>query len=177
MCPPDFSEPARRQDHEWLAEELRRQGLADRPPFSAALHQRIWEAVIRQPRDAAACERRTHRVRLVPVLAGAVVTAAACAAGVALVLWQRSAPVVPAEPPAVAQPQPPPPPLPELLELPRVAAMAPQAARLPVLVDLAASPRWAWLDHDARLTVETLAGQLPRDLATAWSNRQAEKTP
>ncbi len=170
MFPLDSPRAKRRNRQEWLAEELRRQGLADRPPFSQALHERIWETLVREPRaeQPRAAALRPLRERLAWVAAAAA--ASACAVAVALLLMHwAAAPGVPTPPP-VAETQPASPPLPEPLELPRVARVAPDVEDLPALVDLAAGPRWAWLDHDARLTVQTLAGQLPQDLANAWSN-------
>lgn len=132
---------------------------------------------MRQAQEERPRPPRRRRVGFGPAAMAAAAVAAACAAG--LLLWLGRPARRPALPsrPAVAQPQPLPSPLPEPVELPRVASMAPDVTKLPALVDLAASPRWAWLDHDARLTVETLAGQLPRDLATAWSSPGPEKTP
>lgn len=177
MFPPDFLWRKRRDQEQWLAEELRRQGLAQRPTFSPALHERICAELLRQPRRKPPHLRPLWALRMGPAWMVAGAAAAACALGLALLIWQwGAAPGVPA-PPSVAQPQPTPPPSPQPLELPRVARVAPDVDNLPALVHLAASPRWAWLDHDARLTVETLAGHLPRDLAAAWANPGTQKTP
>ncbi len=177
MSPPEFDERQRGDRKRWLADEFRRQGQAELPPFSAALHGRIWEAIVREPCGRGESDLRERRSRLAQKWLGAAAAVAACAAGLAVALWHRAGGPVAPGPVPVAQPHPVPPPLPEPLELPRLAIIAPDVGKLPAWVDLAASPRWAWLDHDARLTVETLAGQLPRDLATVWSQHGAEKTP
>lgn len=177
MLPPDFARRKRRDQEQWLAEELRRQGLAERPPFSPALYERIRCELVCQPRGDTAGMRGLWLVRAGPTWIAAAAVIAACAVGLALVLWQRgAAPGVPVPAPLAHQ-QPTLPPPPQPLELPRVARVAPDVNDLPALVQLAAGPRWAWLDHDARLTFETLAGQLPRDLAAAWSGPGPEKTP
>lgn len=177
MFPLDFARGKRRRQDRWLAHELRQQGLAERPTFSPELHRRIWDSVVRQcPAEPPRAQALWPRGGALRWMVAAVVISA-CALGLALFLKQRGQRPGAGVSQPLAQPESSASPLPEPLELPRVARVAPEVEDLPALVDLAAVPRWAWLDHDARLTVETLAGQLPRDLAAAWSNAGPEKTP
>jgi hypothetical protein len=64
---------------------------------------------------------------------------------------------------------------PELAGATRLASGMPG---LPSLVDSAKNvPKWAYLDHDARLAVETMASRFPFDLASALWPPDAAKTP
>ncbi len=59
-----------------------------------------------------------------------------------------------------------------------VPRLASGVSKLPALLDSAMSvPKWAYLDHDARLTVEMLADRFPFDLASTLASSDAATTP
>lgn len=147
-----------------LAERLRREAEQSRPDFSPELHARLCQAIAAERPAAVARRPRPWRA----VMAAAVVAASAAAA-----LWLvREKPADSIDRPTeVAQVVPPAPTVPDE-GASRVASLARDVpAEIPRMVDSAIeAPRWAWLDHDARLTVELVAAPLPTDLAGAGSN-------
>ncbi len=168
------------KNHEMvLTDRLRREAFEDRPAFSQILHERICHAV----RLSGGTVIRAERPRGVRAWAVglAAIGAAACLVIAGFVLRNAlSPPSVPApgdlagaeiaQPPEPEEAQPP-----ELPGVPRLASSMPD---LPSLVDSAKNvPKWAYLDHDARLAVETMASRFPFDLASALWARDAAKTP
>jgi len=59
------------------------------------------------------------------------------------------------------------------VELPREVS-----ASIPALIDsVAALPQWAYLDHDARLTLRMLADRLPLEMAASSRSAGGPETP
>jgi hypothetical protein len=174
-------DPLSMNERQLLVERLRREALASRPQFSAELHARLRRAVQQtRPADVTVGPSRRRAGRLSRWIA-AVLTAS-CLLAAAAVRWQTFAgggsrqpgpqgtevvgnqqpaprPTVADSAPAAAMADP-------LAGLEGVADAADRAAeQIGNLVDAAvATQQWAYLDHDARQTMEALAARLPFDV-------------
>jgi hypothetical protein len=176
-----------------LADRLRREALASRPEFSAELHARLCRAIEKHQAESVAIEPRPARVG--PATRWAVAALAACCLlAAAVVVWQTAARPgggsgqEPGELAGVKEPasQPNMPdtvaiaatvdPLAGLEDMTDAAGRA--ADELGSLVDSAvATQRWAYLDHDARQAMETLAARLPFDVSLALLPDSAAERP
>lgn len=182
-----MSDPNPIHDEKTLAERLRDEARRSRPAFCEALHARIWRAIgesrQRRPAEARPEQRRTGKRS---ALAWAIV-AAACLAAAAIVWKTRDTAPRPALPgeeaiagrPQLASPASPGAAADEAVDFSPVTGLTGQvSAGIPGLVDAAIdAQRWAYLDHDARLTLEILADRLPFDLGSSLAASGAAKTP
>ena len=154
------------REDELLSECLRQEAMASRPQFSERLHQRLCRAV-RQ------CEARQLSTLPQPVALRRVGRWALAAAAAIVLLamaafvWQS----IDRDPMTT---------LPQESEVASAIAVDPSAGldgvtdlasqaaeNLDNLVDSAiAAQRWAQLDHDARVVIETLADRLPFEVPT-----------
>lgn len=166
-----------------MAERLQREARESRPEFSEALHERICCAIGRQRQSAAVV--RPRRLPSPPAFgwALAAVAAACVIAGVA-VQWRFGHPAVepvPAPGTQLAHQRaavPVPRPADSVASFGPVVDLANRVpARIPALVDSTVrTGQWAYLDHDARLTVELLKNRLRFDVGS-WPTSGAEDTP
>jgi len=151
-----------------LRARLSDEAAAERPEFSAALHERIMESVRQSPQAAAAPIRGWRRIA--PKI---LIAASAVAATVVLALWfaqsadERSRAERPAPPPAPREVSPesrPEPAIgpPGVDESSLAVAPTPDADGLTALVDATfAGSQWAYLDHDARLAADMVLSHFP----------------
>ena len=174
-------------DEKAMAARLRQEDLDARPPFSEELHGRICRAI----QLCRAGESRVHQRREASRRAFrwlACVAAAACVVAVAAWIWNTRGPSKDRSLPedgAIAQHAPVEPPQPGAnhsaseVDLSAVTGLSGRvSARIPVLVDSSlASHQWAYLDHDARLTMEMLADRIPLGLASAAPRPEPEAIP
>jgi hypothetical protein len=170
-----------------VAERLSREDMQSRPEFSEALHDRICHA-IRCDADGSIDTRPAPAGRKVNFRRVAWAVAAVCLAGIAVWIWKTEhAPPAPVQnrnkdivKPFPVEPQPnkawsdaPVVDLAAVTDLPKQ-----MSAKLPALVDASIhSRRWAYLDHDARLTMEMLAQRMPLDLLSATERSKPEAMP
>lgn len=161
-------EPRGLREEEILAERLRQEARASRPEFSERLHGRLCCAV----RECEVRQILSSPRRMAPRWALATVVATVLVA-TAAVFWQSigrhpgSALQDANEPPvAVVDPS---------ADMQRVTDLASQAAEnLDILVGSAIeAQRWAHLDHDAQVVIQTLADRLPFDVPTALAFSEA----
>jgi hypothetical protein len=157
-----------------MRERLRDEAMADRPAFSAELHDRLCAAVAVERAQRPQAGGRPRRM-----LAWATVAVAACLT-VAAVAWHAGRPSNPterAEQPEVVRP----------VDKPRAIAQANESLEpigdltggwwdhLPSIVDETITPhRWAYLDHDGRLTAEMLVAHLPFDVQAALGPSESD---
>lgn len=152
-----------------LADRLKREASATRPAFSENLHARICQALQRceAPASLRPKRRRLPR-RWVLVAVAATLLVSAC-----LAAWRLFRPPGPAwrpidtdivvvdVPDPAGDPDVSPVVDPEMITGPAGDA----AEQVVMLVDSTLSTgQWAYLDHDARVAVELLVGQLPFDV-------------
>ncbi len=161
-----------------LADRLRAEAARSRPAFSEALHARICRAV-RQYRPAA-------RRRRVPGWALAAVAAAA-SLGAAIFFWhlapRSDGPDVPSSSRLADRSDPGAGRFADSFDFEVDAyTVTGLAASMPnqidALVDSAVTAQqWAYLDHDAQLTVKMLADRLPFDLASSLTMAESPAQP
>jgi hypothetical protein len=159
-------EPNELREEEFLAERLRQEAKASRPEFSERLHGRLCRAVQEcDVRHVAALRRRMAPLwvgrRAVAAAAAVVLLATAVVFGPST---GRHRPTQPphengAEPVTAIDPS---------AGMGRVSDLASQATEnLDILMDSAIeAQRWAQLDHDAQVVIQTLADRLPFDVPT-----------
>lgn len=159
-------------DERLLAERLRREAFASRPEFSEALHARLCQAVeaSRSVTPSPAARPLDPRSRATPW--SMILALAACFLAMSLVGWQvyrwdQQAGLAGVNRPDLKSPGEPAPSLAqassEPVNLHPVAGLAEgMSASLPALMDSALTgQRWAYLDHDAQLTMELFKQRFP----------------
>lgn len=166
-------------DDERLAQRLRHEAMLERPVFSASLHERICEAVQQQSVPGTKIRRPRLSRHTIRWVAAAAVAASLL---IAMLAWRANRPdanvgnsgeqQIAQVPSVVPTPQP-------LVE--EVAPAARVAHELtwevPAFVDATiAAGRWAYLDHDALLTLEMIASRFPLEI-TSQGTAEVETMP
>jgi hypothetical protein len=142
------------QGEKAVAARLRREFAASRPAFSEGLHDRLCEAIRRQP--AAGTTRRAQRVSR-----WALVAAAACLLIAASVAWRGIGRLRDSRARAVARAP--------RAGMGRMTGLAGTlAAKTGAAVDAAVqAQRWAYLDQDARTALKMPVARLPLDVVSS----------
>lgn len=181
-----MSDPLPIRDEKGLAQRLRRDAESSRPEFSEALHERVCRA-IRESRPGEVQPKRRRPLGRLALSWAAVAVAAACVAA-AVIVWKARdvtpRPSLPGEGAIAGHSRPakavPPDSLANAaVDLSPLTGLTGQvSAGIPALVDAAMDARrWAYLDHDARLTLEILTDRFPFDLGSSLAASDAAKTP
>ncbi len=157
-----MTRPIRPEEELRLADRLRSEADASRPPFSEGLHARICQAI--EHREPPALRRPAPQPRRRWL---SLVMAATLLIGVSVAAWWLAARAGPAPQESrqevfmAAAPDP--------VATPDIIAAPPGEAleQFSMLVDSTlATGQWAYLDQDARMAAQLLINQLPFDVAS-----------